>query len=213
MKNSLIALGVLAAAMSAPAGATPVNLGADGTGNLGSSTASFLGGSLTAQVVTVSGSSVTSVTSPNLYYKTSGGDETGLGIVAPTENEIYYPYGIELTRTSGVTFNSVVIGSVQNPESWDIRGWNGTSWVELGGSPGVGGAVGGQITVTGLAAYTSILVDTPFANGTHGTNGGADGNNILLDSVDVSNQVPEPAMLSLMGLGLAALGFARRRKA
>ncbi len=211
ISKSLIAVAVLAAAVSAPAGATSWDFYAlaqpGGERSLGSSYSFTQGGqTINASIYP------TATTSETLYAKNDGVGERGIGITPASDHEIFYPYGVELKLSSG-SFSSVQIGSVQGKESWDVLvSTDGSTFTDF--AHGVGGGVGpasNEINVTGLAGYTYVVVDVPFADNTNGTNGN---NNIVLDSAVTTNAtVPEPAMLSLMGLGLAGLAFARRRKA
>ena len=218
ISKSLIALAVLGAAVSAPAGATSWDFYAlaqpGGERSLGTSYTFTQGTqSITASVWSVN------PTSSTLYAKKDGTGERGIGLTPESDNEISYPLGVELHLSSG-TFTSLQVGSVQGAssfgESYQVQvSTDGITWTTL--TEGIGGGVGpahNEINVTGLTGYSYVILDTPFANNTNDPPYGHTNanNDIVLDSV-VTTSVPEPAMLSLMGLGLAALGFARRRKA
>jgi hypothetical protein len=74
-----------------------------------------------------------------------------------------------------------------------------------------------EVTLTSSDVSSGIVVDVPvtvttpgyltFASDTTGNVG------LVLDNVSVSTAVPEPAAFSLLGFGLAGVGFMRRRKA
>lgn len=143
--------------------------------------------------------------SGDLYSKNAGTGEQGLGLTNDTynNNEISNPYGIYLYIGQG-SFSSVQLGSVQAGETWSVWGStnaSGTSWTELGSG------TGGGIVNFDLTGYNQIVIGDPYlANQSTGTS-----NNIVLMSVTT---VPEPGTLALLAVGLAAIGFAvkRRRK-
>lgn len=217
-KNSIAALGLLAAAVAAPAGASSWDFFALSGGvekSLGSTYTFTQGG----QTITASVWSP-SPTTEQLYAKNDGSGERGIGLTPASEHEIYYPLGVELTLTGG-TFSTLEVGSVQgllgNGESYQVQASkDGTTWTTITEGIGGGGGPGHNvIDVTGLSGYTYVILDTPFADNTtdppYGKTNGS--NNIVLDSVTTTaSSVPEPEVLSLLGFGLVAVAFTRRRK-
>ncbi|MBV9523795.1 MAG: PEP-CTERM sorting domain-containing protein, partial [Alphaproteobacteria bacterium] len=174
----------------------------------------------------------TTYASANLYQKNTGADEAGIGIAADLDNEIsntqrcFYSY-----CTNGAPFGVVVIdlgaaGSVLRTDAA-----NGTLKLSFNSVTGEdAGGVYYETTGSGvnLTAQTAALtVGTAQDNDlnpltVHTTDeflyittdlNGTQQYSILLHDIEAPSAVPEPTTLALFGLGLAGLGFARRRKA
>jgi len=163
----------------------------DGLGDLGSSTRTFteMGVSLTA---TSSG--------PNLYAKSSGGDETGLGLVGTADHEITGRTFIQLTMPT-VPLSSlkfIFLGSVQQGELANIY---------FSPVPGVLGTKLG--TVTSDSSFDISGLGAGYLGISGGGKGGAD---VLLDSVTADVRVPDSGTtVAMLGCALAALGLVRRK--
>jgi hypothetical protein len=184
--------------------ASAVTPGAPGSWNTGSLAAAMCGSATAGN--------------PCLYAKGAGApfpsEERGLGLIPNGDHEIFHPDGIGLVASAALT--DLMITSVQIGESWQVQSCLAgfVSCVTI--DQGVGGNAMGIVDVgSGILAGGHIfVVDVPCANNSAclgGTTNGA--NNILIDAITSSSNVPEPATLALFGLGLLALALARRGRA
>ena len=77
-------------------------------------------------------------------------------------------------------------------------------------------AEGSSSATNRFSTYATL---TDMLNGTNSTgtfdpsSGGSSGQNVVGSGAEIIRPVPEPGTLAIFGLGLAGLGFARRRKA
>ena len=160
-------------------------------------------------------------TKHQLYYKT-GVDETGLGLVDTRDNEltltasgrrpadfIQLDVGQFYHTTLGA---SITMESVTGTESFNIFGTNTAG--TLPGKPLNSTPFGPAFDRTPVAIpqwrkykYIDIAVAPDYDNPC---------DNVLFNSITVSQAVPEPASLVMMGvgmLGVIGLGWKRRREA
>lgn len=136
----------------------------------------------------------------DLYGKTNGGDESGLGLTGSSDFEIGTNQMVQLDLTNliklGATSVTLEIGSVQPGEGYDI--WEGSTL----GSSGALVITNGQLDVTPFTV--SLNSKNPFLGVS------AYSSDVLLSSL--AAPTPEPGTLALLGTGLLAFGFGLRRR-
>lgn len=162
------------------------NFSSKGSGDLGSNQETFTSVSGTS-TITVWGFSDSAVpVGTDLYYKTSGGDETGLGLVGTSDHEIGTTHFIELADAG---LSSLTIGSVQSGEGWILYGSN------TAGVRGTTILAQGNTTTINLSGIDSGFKYISLE---------AKSGDVLLDSAALA--VPEPGVPAmLMTLGLVSL--------
>jgi hypothetical protein len=154
-------------------------------------------------------------TGTDLYGKSEGDDETGLGLIGDPlgNNEIWYAGNgtvpaivLDVTDILAAGSAQFTIESVTGGEVWNLLGWNGTSWVSL-----ITDSNADQVaqSLPGFGSY-NLYAFTSGGTITPGVEGRTPGN-ILLGSI-ILPSVPEPATWGLMMLGFAGIGFAMRRR-
>lgn len=161
------------------------NFGANGNGDIGQSDTFTAGGdSITLWGFTGNASN------PNtdLWYKTGGGDETGLGLLNDPSNE-HEIVGSSFIQFTAAGIKTITLGSVQSGESFALYGSNtlGTLGTLLTGYTGTADGTVNLSAIDGTWKYVSVL---------------APKGNVLLDSATV----PEPGTLAMMiTLGVVGL--------
>ncbi len=165
---------------------------------------------------TVSGVSLTangfsglgpSAPSNNLFIKTAGAGETGVGLSGQTANEIQPGTFIQLD-TSGLPAGpgTISIGSLQTGQSFNVC---------LGDTSGKFGSVNcmsgtGPFPPNDIATLTGVpfnMPGDPFVDITAPT-----GDVLLLNATGEINPAPEPSTLALLLTGAAGLALARKQK-
>jgi hypothetical protein len=165
-----------------------------GSGDLGS-TEDFTSGGITL--------SATASPGHNLFGKTAGGDETGLGLTGTTDNEITPSTWVALTvpTVPPSIMELVFLGSVQSGEIANIyftTDLSDPTQLLLGSVTS-----DGSFSVAGKYSGAGFIVIT---------GGGTGGANVLLNSVTVTPTVPDSGTtVALLGGALTLLGFARRK--
>jgi hypothetical protein len=160
--------------------------------------------------ITATGYSAIGGALTQLYGKTGGGDENGLGIHSDptTNNEIWGTTFIQLDVLSainaGLTGFNFSMGSTTGNEAWKVFGTNTAGGASLS-ALNTGLNDEGNHTLAGGFRYYDFFYDSSF-NGTGGQN-------VLLHQFGAVSAVPEPSTWAMMILGFAGIGFmAYRRK-
>ena len=186
-RQTLLALGCALLAASAQADIITFNFLENGTGDLGSSTQTFM----------ESGISLTATSSgPHLFVKTGGGDENGLGLAGTPDNEINGRdyISLQVPTIPPSMLNMILIGSVQAGESGSV--YFGSAPGMLTTLLGTLTGIDGGVPISGLGSgWVTVVAPT---------------GNVLIDSVTAT--IPDGGTtVALLGSGLAALGFFRRK--
>lgn len=144
----------------------------------------------------------------DLYVKTSGGDESGLGINNEDDHEINDSQFIQLNLANlagaGITSGDLTIGSVQRGEGYAIYDSNTVGLL-------------GNLQLTGTLDETPFAISWSAADPIIGLtayvprNGNCAADVLLMSLSTPNDPTPEPASLALMGTGLLGLAYAVRR--
>jgi hypothetical protein len=174
------------------------------------------GVSITADGFTgsISGGNFSSTGAVNLWDKTGGGDENGLGLKndpngqpSSPQNEITFGSFVRITMPAGLASVLFSMGSTTStqPESWTVYGCtaatSGCTALITGGTD----ESSHSLTLDPFYYFTEATANTTNPSNTP---------NVLLHELDVTT--PLPAALPLFATGLGAvglLGWRRKRKA
>ncbi len=155
----------------------------------------------------------------NLYGKTQGGDEIGLGLNADTsgQHEIYRGAFVQLNVTdlfgkvSSALFH---FGSDTSNEQWEVYGSNSDGQLGDALLYGINDEANHDLLGIGGWGKYAYYNFRSLGTGTGGLAGYADSKtgNVLLGNLVLTSAVPEPSTWAMMLVGLGAIGMAVRRR-
>ena len=164
----------------------------------------------TAGNIVATGYSAAGTTS-NLYSKSGGGDENGLGLTddPSLQNEISdassFFIQLDLSGLSGVSAVNFLMGSTTAGEGWAVYGSNTAGCAALSVPCGTLVNSGSNETWNALSGFGTYNYFDFYATGT--SNNAP--SNVLLSELSLA--VPEPSTWAMMLIGFGAIGFAARR--
>jgi len=146
----------------------------------------------------LSASPLSTGTGVNLFGKTDGAHETGLGLVNDRSGDHEIVPGsyiqLDLSALTRATSFAIQVLSVQQGEGYNLY---------LSNTKGVAGAT----YQTGLSSESAYSVPVADIQTDRFLSIGASSGNVLLGSATVATQAPEPAGMFSMGTGLLAMAF------